>query len=125
MQKYGCSPTTVGDHSNELPAIAKLESNTAPTESASEDIPDVNVCAALSVFEKITLPPTSTVAVLGIKHPSGVSSHPGAPEPAAGSIVTSAWSAKTSWVILVKEIIEKSNKIEHITKTFMNTRRFY
>jgi len=36
----------------------------------------VNVCAAESVFDIITCPPTSTVAVLGMKHPSVVSSQP-------------------------------------------------
>lgn len=52
-------------------------------------LPAVNVCAAVSVFENITFPPTSTVAMLGMKHPSAVCSHPGAPEPSAGTIVTS------------------------------------
>jgi len=41
------------------------------------------------VLENITLPPTSTVASFGMKHPSAVSSHPGAPDPDAGLIVTS------------------------------------
>ena len=52
-------------------------------------VPAENVCAAVSVLENITTPPRSTVAVLGVKHPSGVSSHPGTPEPATGTTNTS------------------------------------
>ena len=65
----------VGFHSYELPATTKLESNAPDGPSAA--LPAVNVCAAVSVLENITDPPTSTVAPFGMKHPSALVSHPG------------------------------------------------
>jgi hypothetical protein len=44
----------------------------------------------------------STVAVPGMKQPLGTSSHPGAPEPIAGTIVTSVWSANASFTGITK-----------------------
>jgi hypothetical protein len=64
IQKYGTSPTVSGVHVYSLPAIARPESNSPVGPSVG--VPAVNVCAALSGFENVTTPPTSTVAVPGM-----------------------------------------------------------
>ena len=89
MQKYGYSPTASGVHSYTWFGNTKLLSKNAPTLSGSLISPDTHVCATLSVFDIITLPPRSTIALFGILHPSSVNSHPATAEPGTGTIVTS------------------------------------
>src|SRR3970282_1059577 len=112
MQKYGTSPAVVVVHSYELPAITRLELNTSPGVS-SVAAPEVNVCAAVSVLENNTFPPTSTVASFGMKHPSTVSSHPGVPDPGVGIIVTFVCSANTSLmeITLIRTTSVNKNRI--------------
>ena len=54
-----------GIHSAESPGASIPVLNSVPIIS-SDGIPEENVCEAVSVFENITTPPTSTVAVLGL-----------------------------------------------------------
>ena len=54
-----------GIHSAESPGASMPVLNSIPIIS-SDGTPEENVCETLSVFENITTPPTSTVAVLGL-----------------------------------------------------------
>ena len=54
-----------GIHSAESPGASMPVLNSVPIIS-SDGTPEENVCETLSVFENITTPPTSTVAVLGL-----------------------------------------------------------
>ena len=81
IQKYGTWPSSFAVHSYEPPAISNPVSN-SPV-GPSPGVPEVNVCAAESVFFIITLPPNETDVTSGKKQPSEVSSQPGDPEPFA------------------------------------------
>ena len=64
-------------------------------------VPDVIVCAAVSLFSQITSLPTSIVTVLGMKQPSVVSSQPGTDDPGALVTVAVAWSANADGVTAI------------------------
>ena len=57
--------------------------------SSSVRLPEATTCAAVSVLIHSTCPPAAIVTVVGRKHPSAVSSHPGAPDPGAMSTTAS------------------------------------
>ena len=103
-------------YSNESPDITRLESNSPLRPSAA--VPAVHVCAALSVFEKITFPPTSTVASIGLLHPSK-SSHPGVCEPAVGTIVTSVCAKAAGVIAPIPATIANNTKNEQIALVFI------
>ena len=76
----------------------------------SAGVPAVDVCAALSVFENVTIPPTPMVTVDGMKH-SG--SHPGVEEPCAFSTVAfieCSANALGAAVIPIETIAKRTNK---------------
>ena len=108
-----------GIHSAESPGARKPELNSFPGMS-SDGTPDVNVCGAVLVFENITTPPTSTVAVFGSKHPSTSQPESGKSEPGTGVIVISEWSAKLAGDIEIIPATKVNNKkIELIALVFI------
>ena len=67
----------------------------------STGVPDVIVCAAVSLFSQVTSPPISIVTVLGMKQPSAVCSQPGTDDPGALFV----WLPYFSFIHIIKKMV--------------------
>ena len=87
MQKYGYSPASSAGVVYDIPTITNELSQTP---SGFPGLPEVDVCAALSLLANVTVSPSAMLSVAGMKQ-SG--SHPGLEEPCAFSTVYVAANA--------------------------------